>query len=170
MLMEEYLLQLIEDLRAAAGNVPQPGELWSGVDMNNPAEVEDIAYVEYLQGKPQPLFKIVGIEKVVFPPMEKLTEAQTIILYREMELLLKAYHFAPFFPEGLPEIHKYHLLLAHWESDQIFVSAGTCTIEFCNYEGLECPFPEEYCGCQKFEEEESDEPFTEKGSEGELPF
>ncbi len=155
--MDRYLQQLIEDLRAAAENVPGPGELWSGVDMNNPAEVEDMAYVEqYLEGTPQKLAEIVGLEKIAFPLPEKLSEAQSILLYTEMTRLLEAYHFVPDFPQDLPEPIRYRVLRAHWDSDQVFIGAGEIHMEFCTYEPDDCPFPRKYCDCLRIEKEEED--------------
>lgn len=169
--MDRYVQQLIEDLRAAAEHVPAPGEIWSGVDMNNPAELEDIAYVEqYLNGDPQKLSKIVGVEQMVFPPPEKLAETQIALLCTEMIRLLEAYHFVPDFPSGLPESIKYRLLRERWESEQVFVGAGEVHMEFCHYEPDECPFPHTYCDCLKVEEEQPPKMDRDSENDDELPF
>ncbi len=175
--MEKYLEQLIEDIREATKEAPVPGELWSSVNMDDPGEVEDMAYVEqFFYGTPQKLSAIVGIEKIQLPPLEKLkTLPGSQILARlvmEMGVLLKAYHFVPDFPEGLPIEVKYELLREIWDSEEVYVGAGEVHIEFCNYYPDACPFPQEYCECRKLAEEEDgfldDEP--EERDDGSLPF
>ena len=171
--MDRYIQQLIEDLRMAATQVPEPGEFWEGVDMENPAEVEDMAYVKrHFEDTPRKLSEIVGIEKIVFPPPKSLTKMQSTILSLEMTRLLKAYHFVPEFPQGLPGPEKYKVLRDHWESEQIFIDAGETDLEFCDCDTASCPFPMEFCDCLKAEEEENDAipPHDESQGDDELPF
>ena len=152
--MEHYIQQLIDDFRAAATTVPPPGPLWEGVDLDNPCEVEDMAYIEECsEGIPQPLSEIVGIEAMYLPPMVKLTEDQAEKLYAEMEKTLKAYHFKLIFPEGLPAIIKYRCLCDVWDEEYVQVGAGEVEIEFCDEDPAFCPFPDGFCECQKAEEE-----------------
>lgn len=144
-------------MREAARNVPEPGQPWDSVDMNNPAEIEDIAHVErFVYGSQKKLSEIVGIDKVQFPPVERIPDAKLEVLYNEMTDLLAAYHFVPDFPEGLPIYLKYRILHDHWDSEQTYVGAGETHLEFCNYYPQECPFPQEYCTCLKFEKEDQD--------------
>ena len=172
--MDRYIQQLVEDLREAAGKVPEPGPMWDNVDMNNPAEVDDIAYVEqYFEGPREKLSSIVGIESVKLPPLERLTESQVAHLCSELTALLLAYHFVPDFPDGLPDNLCYKLLREHWDDEHVFVGAGESHIEFCEYVVEECPFPDEFCDCRRVNEEaEADDEMeaSEPGSEDELPF
>ena len=152
--MDQYIDQLIEDMHAAAREVAPPGELWDTVDMEDEGEVEDMAFAEeYIYGTPQPLSSIVGIEIHKFPPLHRLTDAQATKLYGEMERLLKAYHFVPDFPEGLPDTLKYQLLRECWDDDQVAIGAGEVHMEFCEYEPETCPFPEQYCECKVIQAE-----------------
>lgn len=152
--MDRYVQQLIEDMKLAALKVPAPGDLWAPVDMNNAAEVDDIAFAErYLHGTPQPLEEIVGVAHIALPPAEKLNRQQALQLSNALIQLLEAFHFYPDFPEGLPTTLKYQLLRDEWIKPHVFVGAGESHIEFCyDYLG-NCPFPEEFCECMKLERE-----------------
>lgn len=172
--MERYIQQLIEDFREAARHVPEPSDFLDQEDPTNPAELEDIAQVErYLFGTPQKLSEILRIEKIVLPPLEKLTLAQAGLLSEEMTTLLGAYHFVPVFPENLPGDIRYRVLRDNWESEQVYVGAGDSYIEFCQYEPKECPFPSKYCSCLKFDgEEDDDSDWPDEGlmEDSDLPF
>lgn len=169
--MERYIQQLIEDLHEAATKVPEPGPLWDDVDMENPAEVEDIAFVEeYLNGKREKLSVIVGIETVQLPPVERLTDSQAALLYHKLQALLLAYNFVPSFPSGLPEGLCYKLLREHWDDEQVFIGGGETYIEFCEYVIEECPFPEEFCDCRRVEQEFEEPSNSENLDPDDLPF
>lgn len=152
--MERYIEQLIEDFREAAKQTPEPSELWDDVDMDNPGEVEDIAYVErFVYGTPQMLSEIVGIAKIQLPPVGRLSSVQTAKLLDEMLVLLYAYHFVPIFPDDLPSRLKYRVLRANWDSEQVYVGGGESEIEFCDLEPDECPYPHKFCTCRKVDAE-----------------
>lgn len=159
-------------MQEAMAGKPTPEQLWEGVDLDNPAEVEDMAYIEqYLNGTPGPLSKMLGIDKIQFPPAGRLTDAQATLLYKGMEELLQAFNFYPDFPEDLPLINKYEVLRAHWEMEVIGVSAGEVHLEFCDFAPAGCPFPVEYCTCRAIEEEEMQAPKGDIDDENtELPF
>ena len=170
--MDRYIEQLIEEMQLAMDNRPIPEKLWEDVDFDNPAEMEDMAYVEqYINGTTEQLSKILGIDKIQFPPLEKLTSTQAATIYKGMEELLQAFNFHPDFPDNLPLINKYQVLRAQWEMEVMPVSAGISHLEFCDYEPAACPFPLKYCTCKAFEEEEMQEPTVDFDDENtELPF
>lgn len=151
--MEKYLEQLIEDMRIAATRVPPPGPIWDEVDMDNIDELLDIAYIEEnFIGIPEPVEDIVGIKRMMLPPLDKITPEQAGRLYPEMEKLLNAYHFELVFPEGMPTHEKYRTLCEIWDSEQVLVGAGHVEIDFCE-SAWGCPFPVEFCECQIAEEQ-----------------
>lgn len=152
--MERYLEQLIEDMQEAATKEPPLGEFWRGREMADKYDLEDLKCVEqYLHSTPRPLSEILGIDQAQLPPVKKLTDGQIAWLYPKVEQLLKAFHFIPDYPEGLPVLEKYRTLREAWNDEQIYVGAGENHIEFCDYETLGCPYPVEFCECQKAEEQ-----------------
>lgn len=156
--MERYIQQLAEDFREASKNVSTTDDVQKKFNIEIPEELEMFAYAElYLRVPAQKLSTILGIEKVVLPPPEKLSPKQTAFLCDEMIRLLKAYYFYPVFPKGLPVEIKYRLFYEHWDRDHVFTGEGNIHIEFCDYEPSRCPFPEKFCGCKKLPE--LDKPF-----------
>jgi len=169
--MEKYVQQLVDDLREAATKVHEPDPLWH---VDGSEELEGFEDVErFLHGPLEKLSAIVGIESVVFPPAERLTEGQQATLFSEMEALLAAYFFVPDFPDGLPITLRYRLLRTHWDDEYVFMGAGAgeSHIEFCAYVVQECPFPPEFCECRRLDEEENGGMEAwESGGNDELPF
>lgn len=145
-----YVQQLIEDLRAAAQealkNEPTPSTTFADSFEEHIADVEN-----YLFGKTYPLSEIVGVEKISFPPGEKLSTGQKADLAREMEKLLNANNFFPDFPKGLPDQYKYEVLRGYWDQQHIKMSGGQAHLEFCDYEPERCPFPKKYCACRNLD-------------------
>lgn len=147
--MDRYLVQLAEDLRHSARNLPNPSALAEFDEDILPEEVKPFAEVErFLHGKANPIAVITGIETERFPPPEKLTESQISFLFSETTQTLRAYHFEADFPKGLPVIIKYRLLREKWGEEAVYIGAGTFYFEFCNYEPSQCPYPDEFCGCK----------------------
>ncbi|WP_114749008.1 hypothetical protein [Pleomorphovibrio marinus] len=151
--MEEYIQQLIEDFRESAKKVPAPGPFWENhKDETSESGLEDLAFVnQYVNGMPQKLSVIFGIDKVVLPPLEKLKSYQAACLYNEMLKLWHSYNFFPDFPKKLPPHLRYKFLRDYWESEQILVDKGEIHVEFCQYEPDLCPFPCKYCDCKDFD-------------------
>lgn len=152
--MDRYLNQLAEDFRDSASEVPTSDEMRQRFNIEIPKEFEMFAYAElYLRLPAQKLSAILGIEKAVLPPPERLTRKQTAYLYGEIIQLLRAYHFHPVFPMNLPIHIRYQVLYSHWNQKHVFMGEGTVHIEFCDYEQIRCPFPKTFCECRKFSEE-----------------
>jgi hypothetical protein len=150
--MDTYLAQLAEQMREAARNLPDPNVVSEFDEESLPEELKPFADVErYLHGKAKKLAVITGIDTYTLPPAEKLTEVQISFLYSEMKHLLNAYCFYADFPKGLPEVIKYRLLREKWNEEVVYTGEGMTVFEFCDYEPDRCPFPEEFCGCKKYE-------------------
>jgi hypothetical protein len=148
MTIEIYVQQLIEDLRVAAENVPDT-RAGRKFQSERSAMLSHFADVEnYIHGEHKKLSKIVGFEKVQFPPPEKLTVRQCSALYEYMEIVLAAFNFYPDFPARLPAHLKYAVMRQHWDEEHVPMSSGESHLEFCNYEPEACPYPAEYCHCR----------------------
>jgi len=150
--MDQYVLQLAEQMRESAQNLPDPNVVTEFDEESLPKELKPFADVErFLQGKAKPIAVITGIDTNAFPPPEKLSDAQISFLYGEMTLLLQAYCFYADFPKGLPDSIRYSLLRKEWDEEVVYMGDGFSGLEFCDYEPSRCPFPEEFCSCKDFE-------------------
>ncbi len=143
--MEQYIKQLINDLRDAAQRTrPMKMELAPDLEVVRGAE-------EYLYGTQHKLGSLFGIEKTAFPPLTKLNNNQLEQLVPEIERLWAKFNFYPVFPDNLPAIYRYKLLIDKWDEPMQYVTSGSMYIEFCEYETENCPFPKEYCMCTDFD-------------------
>jgi len=153
--MDKYIRRLIADIREARTKIVPPDmAVWEFADVENEAEVEDLAYVqETIYGKPEPLSIITDIETGYLPVDDVLTSDEKSLLARELEALLNHYNFYPDFPENYPDEKKYKHLRAVWNSERVHVSFGRAQIEFCDYDIKTCPFIG-YCNtCEEVERE-----------------
>lgn len=150
--MDTYLVQLTEQMRTSAQNLPDPNQVSEFDEESLPEELKPFAYAErYIRGKAKTISTITNIPSESFPPVEKLAEAQASFLYDEMKRLLNAYCFFADFPEGLPVEIKYRLLRKKWEDKAVYTGEGMTCFEFCDYEPGRCPFPEKFCSCKDFD-------------------
>lgn len=149
--MNRYIHQLIEDLEEAIVLAPDR-EIFSD---NYEFESEDdtgIAFIEhYLYGQQVELGRIVGVEQILLPPIEKLSKKQSAKLFPYLEGLLSAYGFELDFPKNVPDALKYKLIRQVWTDKFVPVKTGIQTIEFCDYDFDFCPFGSELCQCKEFE-------------------
>lgn len=139
--MKPYLRQLISCIREARTYIIQPDiDLWESVDINNEAEVEDIAYIEESEGTPEPITVITGIETDWLPMDETLTFKEKMLLVHELEALLIHYNLYPDFPEGYPDDKKYRHLRNIWDDEHVLISFGESHIDMCDFDSKTCPF------------------------------
>lgn len=153
-IMQEYINQLIGDIRAAGWNMRPPNEIWGNADPEDEVELEDMSYVEkYMYGEEELISEITGIDAIMFPPPEKLTDAQKTLLSVELEKLLLNYSFVLDFPEAYPSHLRYPFIRNFWSESHVPLTFGTNHIEFCDYEEGQCPFAG-YCDiCKEMEEQ-----------------
>lgn len=167
--LDNYVIQLAEQLRSSAQDLPDPNAVSEFDEESLPEELKMFADVErFLHGKAKKLSFIVGIKQESFPPVNRLNEHQITLLYDEMKRLLAAYCFYPDFPEGLPTEEKYKVLRDEWNMELVYTGEGESHLEFCSYEPDECPFPEKYCWCRDIEVEDMDT--FDDMDEDDLPF
>ena len=149
--IDTYLVQLTEQMRESAQNLPDPNVMSEFDEESLPEELKPFAYAErYIRGKAKKIATITSIPTESFPPAEQLTETQISFLYDEMKRLLTAFRFYPNFPEALPDEIKYRLLRKKWEDKAVYTREGITGLEFCDYEPKRCPFPEKFCECNDF--------------------
>ena len=144
--MKQYIDQLINDIHRAMQQVNPPDKIWeeSEADPTNEVELEDISYIEQLNGEAKKIADITGIASNLLPPAEKLTKKQRAMLSRELEKLLLHFNFIPDFPENYPDHLRYPFILDLWNEEHVPLSFGENHIEFCDLEEENCPFPG-YC-------------------------
>lgn len=153
--MNTFIQQLIVYIREARTKIVPPDmAIWEFADVENEAEVEDLAYVqETIYGKPEPVSVITGIETDCLPVDEVLTIDEKTLLAHELEALLIHYNFYADFPENYPDENKYKHLRAVWDSERVHVSFGRAQIVLCKYDINSCPFVG-YCDtCEEIERE-----------------
>ncbi|TVP97865.1 MAG: hypothetical protein EA359_19030 [Balneolaceae bacterium] len=150
--MNTYLIQLTEQMRESARNLPDPNVVSEFDEESLPEELKPFAYAErFIHGKAKKISFITGIDTIAFPPPDKLTDVQITFLYDEMKRLLNAFCFYTDFPEGLPVEIKYSLLRKKWDDKAVYTGEGMTVFEFCDYETDRCPFPEEFCSCKDYD-------------------
>lgn len=172
--MERYIEQLIEDIRRAGWRIRPPHEIWHDVDLENEAEQEDISHVEkYIYGTEEKISSITGIDQIMLPATEKLTNEQSGLLASELEKLLNIFHFHLDFPDKFPLHLRYPLIRNFWNEEHVPISFGESHIEFCSYDKDDCPFSG-YCNiCEEMEEEmkmDEQRENTQFDDDFELPF
>jgi hypothetical protein len=150
--MQQYIQQLIADMRQAAVNLPAKPYY------DIPPEAEGIEYViEWENATAKPMKEWIGIAKEHFPPPDKLTDDELAVMVDEILKLWAAYNFYTDFPENLPVRIAYKVLVDFFDKPVAWVSQGNSHIEFCDYDPNNCPFPAAFCRCKDFADE-TDEP------------
>jgi hypothetical protein len=161
--MQKYIAQLIEDIQEAKRR-PHPPKMFL------PPELECMRGAEeYLHGEYYEMGQLFGLKKIQFPPIDRLNPKQIEDVTAELELLWEAFNFVPDFPKGLPTKYKYNILVEYLEHKTTYVSEGHNHFEFCTYEPESCPFPEDFCTCKEFDDDDIDMDKYED-DENKLPF
>ncbi|MCC6412792.1 MAG: hypothetical protein IT270_14095 [Saprospiraceae bacterium] len=147
--MENYLTQLLSDIRAA-----QRPEVTTFQHESQSLE-EHFAEVEaWIAGELEDEHVFgwhCGLESVQFPPAEQLTGEQMHDLVHALDRLLFSYNITTDLPEGLPIAKAYQLLVGVLDRHVAIVTSGFVGIEFCDYEPESCPFGEGLCQCLESE-------------------
>jgi len=154
---DNYIVQLVENMRDSAQNLPDPNEVSEFDQESLPEELKMFAYAErFLHGKAKRISVITGIDSAAFPSPNKLTDAQIFFLCDEMIRLLNAYCFYADFPKGLPAEIRYKLLRSKWDEKVVYTGEGMTCFEFCDYEPSRCPYPDDFCHCKDLDNLDSD--------------
>ncbi len=156
--MQRYIEQLLEDLQNAHREEVAMFETEEELSIEQHlAEVEK--WLE--QGEPEHTFSYYsGIQKGVFPPVEKLTQIQIEKLIKGIRQLFFSWNMDVDIPKELEIAKTYAFMLQVFDKKVEIVTSGFVTIEFCAYNVEACPF-EEHCICKKFDDSDAN-------SEGDL--
>jgi hypothetical protein len=164
--MERYISQLLADIAAASRSennatpVAQEETFESYI-----AEVE-----RYLSGEgAKPLRRILGLEEIQFPPIERLTDQQMLHVISAFKNCLDSWNVSLEMPEKLPISLKYTLYISTLASTINIVNSGTIHLEACTYCSDNCLLGE-YCECKEFEDDHSDDINVNFPNDGGLPF
>lgn len=174
--MQNYVNELIQDIRKASWNIRPPRDIWEGVDPDYEVELEDLSFAEkYYYGEIEPISLITGIDAILLPSPEKLSDDQMAQLSEELEKLLRNYSFVLEFPDKFPLDLRYPIIREFWNEDHVALSFGVNNIEFCDFNEEECPFPG-YCNtCKEIEEqmkadEEKEKRIRDRGGFDDIEF
>lgn len=141
MSIQNYLNQLIEEIREAAKDAPHQKTL---DDVKTPEEFEECMEFGHtgrnMDEKTKTLAQLFGIPSSHLPPAEKLSNNQMKMLIEEIEKLWTAYHLIPEVPEKVPyELH-YNALKNEWDEEIVYVPYGEYHMDFCNGNCEDCQF------------------------------
>jgi hypothetical protein len=144
--MNTYITQLIELIDEAVAKSP------ISITMNGDSEEEyDQQFAEeFLQGKPEKISVVTGIERYNFPNAEQLSPKQLSNVLKATEELLRAYNWEFMFPENVTEKAKYQFIIDNWNTEHIFCQKGVVQIETCKFNEDQCPFPKHCQVCHSF--------------------
>lgn len=150
--MNKYLIQLHEDLAAAH----RPEELSDDeFGVENPSIEASLEEAERFVSGEIPMKKFgdtCGIQKIQFPPAEKLTENQLLQLCDSIDELMWSWFVDITLPESLPITKRYQFLVEVFDTEVMLVENGHVGIELCEYEASTCIFGE-HCMCVVDEDE-----------------
>ena len=127
--METYIKQLIEDLEAAQHIVVPPLKY---------GDNENLAKTSMEQ--------LSGLEKICFPPVEKLSHKQLQDLVNAITDFLESKKYVINLPNELPLERSYQKLLDKWTDEIEHVESGLSGLIFCPENPADCDM-RELCGC-----------------------
>jgi hypothetical protein len=155
--MQKYVEQLVADLDAAKANRPEKPNV-RVLYPDHPALDYGLDYIAEWECAPQiPMNDLFGIDAVVFPDAERLTDAQVEQLVDAILSLWGYYNFAADVYDDVPIHLVYKALVNKWKNKPVqYVSEGVSHLEFCDYEPERCPWGMEYCRCKDFEDDDMD--------------
>jgi hypothetical protein len=155
--MQKYVTQLLEDLAAAKGNLP-PKPNVRVLYPDHPALDFGLDYIAEWECAPSVRMNdLFGIDAVVFPDANKLSDEQLSQLIEAILELWATFHFEAVIPDETPLNLVYSALVKKWREDPVqYVSEGVSGLEFCHYEPTECPWGMEHCSCKDFDDDDFD--------------
>ena len=135
--MQQYVTQLIEDLRAAADNLPTPYPY----DIDHPMP-EGKEWLPELALSPfKEVSEWTGIATENFPPVERLTPEQAGQLVAAMEALWKAYAFEFDIAGEMAEkeaAFRYRMMVHCWDDLVQYLPQSGFDIELCAGNPVDC--------------------------------
>lgn len=145
--MEKYVLQLIEQIKEAHRPVSVsdlPPQVISFEE-----EMEAVEKWVAGDGCPPILRNRCGLNGDEFPPPEKLTEEQMILICDAFQEMLISWNLMADFPSNLPISRAYPLMISLLEEESWDLPGGTLVFDFCTGYAPDCVM-KEYCPCLKY--------------------
>ncbi len=171
--MQKYVNQLLQDIK----QITLQREKTLQKESKKEESKED--FMDYLKEVDQYVSEIpkhnmyyhFNIEKIVFPPAEKLTDLQMASLIDALKDIWAVHRFACDYPAEVPIRIIYPLFLETMDEPVFLHTYGVSHLDFCSSYPPDCPY-KEYCTCQEiWDELEDDDPMEVKGTDkDELPF
>jgi len=123
--MQAYLNHVLADLAEAQLRLPEPLN-YRLLYPNHPAP-EGLEYIIEWENAPQvAMDDLFGVSHEVFPPAERLTDAQVEALILAILALWGAFNFEADFPPTAPARQLYTELVAFWRDEPVkYTSEGT---------------------------------------------
>jgi hypothetical protein len=113
------------------------------------AELEEIDRI--IDEEPdKTMHNIFGIDPIIFPPVEKLSNGQAELLADEILELWQHFNIEASYPDNFPKHRLYPLLVNKFREPFLYFPMGITGIEFCDYDPSKCPFGNEYCMCKDY--------------------
>jgi hypothetical protein len=150
--MQAYVLQLIQDMKVSE----RPKSEYQSkkiIEIDDESSIESyIIEIEKLfqEESLQTISSIIGLDKVQFPPVDRLEIPLIKAINKSLIRLLQSWCIEVDLPIGLsPEI-KYQLLLSVFNRKAPIINFGTFHIELCENNPAKCPFGDQLCGCKNW--------------------
>lgn len=145
--MERYFRQLVEDIRHAKANVPEPW--WTFVDQDE----QQLPWAEDPKIAPRKsLEEWTGLQKIQFPPVQYLSKRQTHVLLAELKEMLGEYNCHVVFQVSVPEDIQYEVIRRRFDQQSPMLMSNMHFFEFCdNSQNRGSCLLGEFCHCRFFE-------------------
>jgi len=147
--MNNYIKQLLELIEDSRLKVMDSNSSCG----NYTADYEEFDHQfadEFLNGTPERISTIVGIDKYHFPTPDKLNKEQIDKLLIAIESLLLCYNLEFMFPEQVSNQVKYQFIIDQWNSKHVHCKKAVVQIETCKFDERNCPFPDHCKVCESF--------------------
>lgn len=152
--MQQYLTQVLADLRDRHDKQPPPLDYRLLYPQYANVSDEMKYAVEWEQAPEQTFEELFGLSADVFPPADRLTEAQMKAVLHGIFDLWAAWRMFPSLPDEVPTELLYRVVIDHWRDvSVIYVSKGNTYMEFCHYIPDKCPWGSAYCSCKEYYDE-----------------
>jgi hypothetical protein len=150
--MENYILQLLADMKKAEQNLP-PKLDYKILFPDHPAHDYDMEYMVAWECTPfQTMTELYGIDALAFPPSEKLTDEQIESLTEGIKALWLAFGTDVDVPAGATALQCYKVFTEEWRDAtvQYFPPelGGFSSYSFCKYDVESCVWGT-FCSCRE---------------------
>lgn len=153
MSLQRYIHQLLEDIRVATQNVPEP---WYPLEEEVDEEFGVLPWMEDPENAPtKSLEEWTCLKKEQFPPENRLTDPQISSLLSAIKGMLDAYNCSAVFQIEVPERIQYRVIRERFQQEVPMLKANYFFFEFCDKKDKKnrskCILGEKYCHCAFFE-------------------